>query len=402
MVSASAQVTLNFLPLGSSQYKPWGHEVSTGSGSDWVPICAMVESSRTVTRSLPLSVLTSSPTRQRRLCGLLVIAKQANSLRYMLRLPPMVSAEQTRAQILDGRVMADQIKQEVTADVARLLTGHRVKPRLAAVLVGDDDASAVYVRNKVRACAEVGIESAQLALPASTNTTDLLTVVARLNQHEDVDGILVQLPLPKQIDDASILEAVDPAKDVDAFHPTNVGLLAMGRPRFVPCTPAGIIELLDRNRIEIAGTNACVVGRSQIVGRPVASLLLQRHATVTICHSQTRDLPSVTRQADILVAAIGRPAFIRGEFIKPGATAIDVGVNKITDAAEARALFGAEAGKRIEAITKRGYTLVGDVHPAEADLVAGQRTPVPGGVGLLTVAMLMRNTLQAAKWRRNV
>jgi len=320
----------------------------------------------------------------------------------MLRLPPMVSAEQKRTQILDGRVVADQIKQEVAVEVRRLFDERGVKPRLAAVLVGDDDASAIYVRNKVRACAEVGIESAQLVLPASTNTTDLLTVIARLNQHEDVDGILVQLPLPKQIDEAAILEAVDPAKDVDGFHPTNVGLLAMGRPRFVPCTPAGIIELLDRNQIEIAGANACVVGRSQIVGRPVASLLLQRHATVTICHSRTRDLPAVTRQADILVAAIGRSAFIRGDYIKPGAVVIDVGVNKITDASEARKLFGAEAGKRIEAIEKRGYTLVGDVHPAEADLVAGWRTPVPGGVGLLTVAMLMRNTLQAAKWRRNV
>ena len=279
---------------------------------------------------------------------------------------------------------------------------HRVKPRLCAVLVGDDDASAVYVRNKVRACAEVGIESEQLALPDSTTTKDLLAVVEKLNEHKDVDGILVQLPLPKQIDEGSILEAVAPAKDVDGFHPTNVGLLAMGRPRFVPCTPAGIIELLERNKIEIAGANACVIGRSQIVGRPVASLLLQRHATVTICHSRTRDLPSVTRQADILVAAIGRAGFVRRDFIKPGATVIDVGINKVTDAAEARALFGDEADKRIEAIARRGYTLVGDVHPAEADLVAGKRSPVPGGVGLLTVAMLMRNTLQAAKWRRGL
>jgi len=170
----------------------------------------------------------------------------------------------------------------------------------------------------------------------------------------------------------------------------------------VPCTPAGIIELLDRNKMEIAGANACVVGRSQIVGRPVAALLLERHATVTICHSRTRDLPSVTRQADILISAIGRPAFIRGEYIKPGATVIDVGVNKITDADEARAMFGDEADKRLEAIKQRGYTLVGDVHPAEADQIAGRRTPVPGGVGLLTVAMLMRNTLQAAKWRRGL
>ena len=314
----------------------------------------------------------------------------------------MVSAETTRAEILDGRVTADQIKHEVAAEVARLLSANGVKPRLAAVLVGDDDASAVYVRNKVRACAEVGIESEQIVLPASTSTAELLAVVARLNQDPEVDGILVQLPLPKRIDETPILEAVDPAKDVDGFHPSNVGLLTMGRPRFVPCTPAGIIELLDRNQIEIAGMNACIVGRSQIVGRPVASLLLQRHATVTICHSKTRDLPGVTRQADILLAAIGRAAFIRGNYIKPGAVVIDVGVNKITDPNEARHLFGPEAAKRIEAIAKRGYTLIGDVHPVEADAVAGRRTPVPGGVGLLTVAMLMKNTLQAAKWRRNL
>jgi methylenetetrahydrofolate dehydrogenase (NADP+)/methenyltetrahydrofolate cyclohydrolase len=332
----------------------------------------------------------------------LLVQIRANDLRYMLRLPQMVSAERQPAQILDGRVTADQIKKEVATEVRRLLDQHGVKPRLAAVLVGDDDASAVYVRNKVRACAEVGIESDQRLLPAATTTTELLALIRELNQRDDVDGILVQLPLPSEIDGASILEAVDPAKDVDGFHPSNVGLLAMGRPRFVPCTPAGIIELLDRNQIEIAGTNACVVGRSQIVGRPVANLLLQRHATVTICHSRTRDLPAVTRQADILVAAIGRPAFIRGNYIKPGAVVIDVGVNKITNVDDARALFGSGAGKRIEAIENRGYTLVGDVHPVEADAIASRRTPVPGGVGLLTVAMLMRNTVQAAKGRRGL
>ncbi len=314
----------------------------------------------------------------------------------------MISAEKTHAQVLDGRATADQIKAEVAVAVAQLVAQHGVIPRLAAVLVGDDDASAVYVRNKVRACAEVGIKSEQLVLPASTSSAELLGIVTRLNQSESVDGILVQLPLPKHIDEATILEAVDPAKDVDGFHPANVGLLSMGRPRFVPCTPAGIIALLDRYQIEIAGANACVVGRSQIVGRPVASLLLQRHATVTVCHSRTRDLPAVTRRADILIAAIGRPAFIREEFIKPGAAVIDVGVNKLSDASDAQSLFGNEAAKRMEAIEKRGYTLIGDVHPAEADGVAGWRTPVPGGVGLLTVAMLMRNTLQAAKWRRNL
>lgn len=314
----------------------------------------------------------------------------------------MVARESQRAEILDGRVVANEIKREVAAEVRRMKDEQGIAPRLAAVLVGDDPASAVYVRNKVRACDEVGIASEQIALAASTSTEELLSVVHDLNRNDGVDGILVQLPLPKQIDDAAIIESIDPTKDVDAFHPTNVGLLAMGRPRFVPCTPAGIIELLDRNRIEIAGANACVVGRSQIVGRPVASLLLQRHATVTICHSRTRDLPSVTRQADILIAAMGRPAFIRGEFIKPGATVIDVGMNQLRDASEVSALFGAEAERRLEAIQKHGYTLIGDVHPAEADSVAGRRTPVPGGVGLLTVAMLMKNTLQAARWRRGL
>ncbi len=314
----------------------------------------------------------------------------------------MVPKEKQRAQMLDGRPIAEAIKNEVAAEVSQIRQQHGVVPRLAAVLVGTDAASAVYVRNKVRACAEVGIESEQVDLPATTSSDELLAVVRRLNEDEAVDGILVQLPLPNQLDDSVIIEAIDTSKDVDAFHPTNVGYLAMGRPRFVPCTPAGIIELLDRNQIEIAGANACVVGRSQIVGRPVASLLLQRHATVTICHSRTRDLPSVTRQADILVAAIGRPAFIRGDFIKPGATVIDVGVNQLTSVKDAREIFGADAERRIEAIEKRGYTLIGDVHPAEADLIAGRRTPVPGGVGLLTVAMLMRNTLQAAKWRRGL
>lgn len=314
----------------------------------------------------------------------------------------MMAIEKQRAESLDGRPVADAIKSEVAEEISELKRAHGVAPCLAAVLVGDDPASAVYVRNKVRACEEVGILSKQIALGSDLSTAELLAVVRELNDDREIDGILVQLPLPEQIDDAVIIEAIDPLKDVDAFHPVNVGLLAMGRPRFVPCTPAGIIELLDRNGIEIAGANAVVVGRSQIVGRPVASLLLQRHATVTICHSKTRDLPSVARQADILVAAIGRPAFIRGDFIKPGATVIDVGVNKIDDATQARELFGDEAGKRIEAIKTRGYTLVGDVHPAGADVVAGRRTPVPGGVGLLTVAMLMRNTLQAAKARRGL
>jgi len=314
----------------------------------------------------------------------------------------MMATEKRQAEILDGRVVADAIKREVAEDVRQLKEAHGITPGLAAVLVGNNAASEVYVRNKVRTSEEVGIASHKIVLPDSTSTEDLLNVVAQLNTDEEVDGILVQLPLPTHIDEPCIIEAIDPAKDVDAFHPTNVGLLAMGHPRFVPCTPAGIIELLDRNGIEIAGANACVVGRSQIVGRPVASLLLQRHATVTICHSKTRDLPGVTRQADILIAAIGKAGFIRGKFIKPGATVVDVGVNRLTDVTQAREFFGNEADQRVAAISDKGYTLVGDVHPAEADLVAGRRTPVPGGVGLLTVAMLMRNTLQAAKCRRGL
>lgn len=314
----------------------------------------------------------------------------------------MAASEALRAEKLEGRPVAEAIKGEVAKQVREMENAHGIRPCLAALLVGEDDASAVYVRNKIRTCAEVGLASRQISLPSSTTTGELLDVLNDLNRDQTVDGILVQLPLPKHVDEAAIIASVAAEKDVDGFHPTNVGLLALGRPRFVPCTPAGIIELLERNQIEIAGAGACVVGRSQIVGRPLASLFLQRHATVTVCHSQTRDLPSVTRQADILIAAIGRPAFIGRNHIKPGATVIDVGVNKITDPAQASALFGAEAEKRIAAISEKGYTLVGDVHPGEADSVAGRRTPVPGGVGLLTVAMLMGNTLQAAKWRRNL
>jgi methylenetetrahydrofolate dehydrogenase (NADP+)/methenyltetrahydrofolate cyclohydrolase len=304
------------------------------------------------------------------------------------------------AQLLDGAVIAEQIKREVAQDVARLLAEHEMQPCLAAVRVGDDAASAVYVRNKIRACEEVGIRSEHHALPAHTSVRELLSEIASLNARDDVDGILVQLPLPDGIAEDQVIEAIDPRKDVDGFHPVTVGRLSMGMPTFVPCTPAGIIELLDRNKITIAGTNACVVGRSQIVGRPMAQLLLQRDATVTICHSKTRDLASVTRQADLLVVAIGRPGFIGREHIKPGATVIDVGMNRVTDEALARRLFRAETDKRLEAIAKRGYTLVGDVNPAEAVEVAGRLTPVPGGVGLLTVAMLMRNTVKAAKLRR--
>jgi methylenetetrahydrofolate dehydrogenase (NADP+)/methenyltetrahydrofolate cyclohydrolase len=307
-----------------------------------------------------------------------------------------------KAELLDGAAIAEQIRREVAHEVEQLLLDHQVRPCLAAVRVGDDPASAVYVRNKVRASEEVGIRSEHHALPATTTEIELMDLIAELNTRGDVDGILVQLPLPREIEEIKIIEAIDPEKDVDGFHPVSIGRLAMGRPTFVPCTPAGIIELLDRSKIPISGANACVVGRSQIVGRPMAQLLLQRDATVTICHSRTRDMAAVTRQAEILVVAIGRPGFIGREHIKPGATVIDVGMNKITDETTARRLFGAEVDKRLETISKRGYTLVGDVNPVEADEVAGRRTPVPGGVGLLTVAMLMRNTVKAARQRRGL
>lgn len=305
-----------------------------------------------------------------------------------------------RALMLDGAIVAEQIKLEVAETVARLEREQNVRPCLAAVRVGDDPASAVYVRNKIRTSEALGLRSEHYALPFETSTEQLLELIAELNERDDVDGILVQLPLPRAVDEARVLEAVDPAKDVDGFHPVNVGRLSLGQPTLAPCTPAGIIELLERNHITISGARACVVGRSNIVGRPLAQLLLQRDATVTICHSRTRELSAVTREADILIAAIGRPAFIRGEHVKPGATVIDVGINKVTDEETARRLFGTEAEKRLRAIKERGYTLVGDVHPAEVDEVAARRTPVPGGVGLLTIAMLMKNTVAAATRRR--
>lgn len=311
-------------------------------------------------------------------------------------------SEKQRAEVLDGARVAEEIKREVALEVSRLKREHGVVPCLTVVRVGDDPASRVYVGSKVRTSEALGLRSEHHALPAETSTEELLELVGSLNAREDVDGILVQLPLPREVDERRVIEAIDPAKDVDGFHPVNIGRLSLGQRTLAPCTPVGIIELLERNSIPIGGAHACIVGRSQIVGRPLAQLLLQRDATVTICHSRTRDLPSITAQGDILIAAIGRAGFIRGEHIKPGAIVIDVGINKVTDEATARELFGEEAEKRLKIIAERGYTLVGDVHPAEADARAGKRTPVPGGVGLLTVAALMRNTLMAARWRRGL
>ena len=275
-------------------------------------------------------------------------------------------------------------------------------PRLVTVLVGDDPASAVYVRNKVRTCEELGLASEHHQLPADIPASELLGLVASFNGRDDVDGILVQLPLPKGVDEPAVIEAIDPAKDVDGFHPVNIGRMMLRRPALLPCTPAGIVELLDREGVRMRGERVCVIGRSNIVGRPVAELMLQRDATVTICHSRTGCLPEVTREADILVVAIGRPGFIRAEHVKPGATVVDVGMNRLADEEEVSALFGGDAPRRLKALRERGYTLVGDVHPAEVERVAGRLTPVPGGVGPLTVAMLMRNTVEAARRRRGL
>jgi methylenetetrahydrofolate dehydrogenase (NADP+) / methenyltetrahydrofolate cyclohydrolase len=309
------------------------------------------------------------------------------------------------ATILDGTKIAQEIRAEVAAEV-KTMAAAGVRPGLAVVLVGHNPASEIYVRGKVKACEEVGIFSEQLTPPESSTTDELLAVVEDLNRREDIDGILVQLPLPAQVDAKKVLMAVSPAKDVDGFHPMNVGFLSTQRPGLVPCTPAGVMEILKRSHIPVSGREAVVVGRSDIVGKPAAMLLLNANATVTVCHSKTHDLAGVCRRADILVAAIGRAGMITREFVKPGAAVIDVGMNTVTDAAEFQRFFsgnpaGNPAGnaKREEAFRKKGSTLIGDVHPEVAE-VAGALTPVPGGVGPLTIAMLMFNTVKAAKMRR--
>jgi len=302
-------------------------------------------------------------------------------------------------RILDGAVIAAAIKQEVAEEV-KLLAARDVQPGLAAVLVGNVAASEIYVRSKVQACADLGIYSELITPPETVTTEEMLETIASLNAREEIDGILVQLPLPAHVDTKALLDAVSPAKDVDGFHPVNAGRLLAGRSALVPCTPAGVIEILKRSGIPIAGRHAVVVGRSDIVGKPVAMLLLHENATVTICHSKTRDLGEITRQADILVAAIGRPGFITPEMIKPGATIVDVGINRITDRAEFDRFFLGNA-KREAAFAKRGSVVVGDVDPMAFEL-AEAYTPVPGGVGLLTIAMLMANTVRAAKMRREL
>jgi methylenetetrahydrofolate dehydrogenase (NADP+)/methenyltetrahydrofolate cyclohydrolase len=306
------------------------------------------------------------------------------------------------ARTLDGNLIAAQIRESVAPGVAAFTARAGRAPCLGIVLVGNDSASEIYVRNKVKAGTESGLRVDLQRLPATADRDELLSLVRRLNASPGHDGILVQAPLPQAMGRGAaqeVFDAIDPAKDVDGFSPVSVGQLVQGRARLAPCTPSGIIEMLDRSGIEIAGARAVVVGRSDIVGKPMALLLLHRDATVTICHSKTPDLAGVARQADILVAAIGRAGFVTRDFVKPGATVIDVGINRITDAALAASLVGGSS-PRMSDFDRRGSIVVGDVHPDVAG-VAGALTPVPGGVGPLTIAMLLKNTLAAAEARES-
>ena len=306
----------------------------------------------------------------------------------MIEAPRIVSA-----RIIDGKAVARKIEEEVTAELAKIAW----RPGLVAVRVGDDPASEIYVRNKARKAEELGLRGEQRIFPDTFSEADLLAEVRRLNEDPDVDGILVQLPLPKHIDARKVIEAIDPAKDVDGFHPMNVGRLHLGRPALVPCTPAGVMRLIDSTGEKIEGKHAVVVGRSDIVGKPQAALLLQRNATVTICHSRTPDLGAVVRQADIVVAAVGKPLIVTRDMIKPGAIVIDVGMNRVETPFAPKLQHDPD---KLRLLEKNGSVLVGDVDFARVKEVAGWITPVPGGVGPMTIAMLMRNTLTAAQWRR--
>jgi methylenetetrahydrofolate dehydrogenase (NADP+) / methenyltetrahydrofolate cyclohydrolase len=295
--------------------------------------------------------------------------------------------------MIDGKAVAQQIETEVATTIA----GLDYRPGLVAVRVGNDPASEIYVRNKAKKARELGLEGTERVFPDSMSEADLLAEVDRLNRDDSVDGILVQLPLPKQIEPRKVIDAISPAKDVDGFHPVSVGMLHLGRPSFAPCTPAGVMRLLDSTGASIEGAHAVVIGRSDIVGKPMSALLLQRHATVTICHSRTRDLASIARQADILVAAIGRPIFVTAGMIKPGAIVIDVGMNRV---GPEFADHLAHDPDKSRLLAKNGSVLVGDVDFARAKDVASWITPVPGGVGPMTIAMLMKNTVDAARRRR--
>ena len=301
------------------------------------------------------------------------------------------------ARILNGSAIRDQIYCELQCQVQELASAG-IRPGLATVLVGDNPASKIYVNSKIAACEQLGLASWRFTPPATVTTEDLLKLVRDLNARDEVDGILVQLPLPPQVDSKKVLEAVDPAKDVDGFHPVSLGHLVTGRPGLVACTPLGVMEILRRSGVKIEGSNAVVVGRSDIVGKPMALLLLHGNATVTICHSKTSDLAGAVRRCDIVVAAIGRAGMVRPDWIQPGATVIDVGTNRVSDAAEAERLF-TNLPERLAKFREKGSALVGDVHP-DAVQVAGALTPVPGGVGPLTIAMLMSNTVKAARLGR--
>lgn len=297
------------------------------------------------------------------------------------------------AQLIDGKAVARQVEQDVASAISRL--GFR--PGLVAVRVGNDPASEIYVKNKAKKARELGLEGTELVFPDTMSEDELLAEVARLNADDSVDGILVQLPLPPQIEPRKVIDAIAPEKDVDGFHPISVGMLHLGRPALVPCTPSGVIRLIESAGQSIAGKHAVVIGRSDIVGKPMSALLLQRNATVTICHSKTRDLPAIARQADILVAAIGRPIFVTADFVKPGAIVIDVGMNRVGPEFAPRLAHDEEKSRLLE---KNGSVLLGDVDFAGVRELASWITPVPGGVGPMTIAMLMQNTVTAAERRR--
>jgi methylenetetrahydrofolate dehydrogenase (NADP+)/methenyltetrahydrofolate cyclohydrolase len=303
---------------------------------------------------------------------------------------------ETSPKVLDGKATAKAMREEVARGCAELQDRHGIVPGLTVVLVGEDPASQIYVKNKNKMATKVGMRSHVERLSVTTGEDEIVATIERLNADPAVHGILVQLPLPDAVDERRVIETVDPRKDVDGFHPVNAGRLLIGLPGLVPCTPAGIIELLDFHEIPLKGKHAVVIGRSNIVGKPMAVLLLRRHCTVTVCHSRTADLPGIASQADILIAAVGRMGMVTSEFVRPGAVVIDVGIHRIEDEADCRRFYGDDPD-RLRAVREKGATLVGDVHPLEARAKAAWLTPVPGGVGPLTIAQLLRNTLDAAR-----
>jgi len=317
-----------------------------------------------------------------------------------MTLVPVYDEKPMTATFINGTKIAEDLKKEVAADV-QTLKGRGIQPGLAVVLVGDDAASSAYVNMKARTCEQLGIRSLKLTFPIVITTEQLLAEVRKLNEDSGVDGILVQLPLPKHVNKHAILEGVDPKKDVDGFHSANVGSLVLGHETLVACTPSGVMELLRRSNVKLEGANAVVLGRSDDVGKPQALLLMHANATVTICHSRTRNLPEITKQADIIVAAIGKAAMVKRDWVKPGAVVIDVGTNKVSEAAEIERLFGNDAARRKD-FEKRGYVWVGDVDERAVKEVASMLTPVPGGVGPMTIAVLMQNTIKAARMRRGL